>query len=380
MAGLYIHIPFCEQKCLYCDFYSLPRSATTAEDREFFLLSLKKEIVLRSQTIKPDDYLDTVFFGGGTPSLLTANDIDTILNTFSKHYNISSDAEITLEANPGTLSKQQMQELRAAGINRLSIGVQSFRDDELRFLSRIHTAAEAKTSILNAQQYFENISIDLIYALPQQTLQQWIATLESAIHFSLQHLSCYTLIVEPKTQLFEMVRNGVVQPLDNDTEAEFFLYTSDFLSSFGYQHYEISNFCKPTYECKHNLGYWTHQPYLGFGPSAHSFYNNTRWWNTRHLFHYCSLLNENKMPISGGEHLNVKELKEETILLGLRSRGINLQEYYKSYNEDFIHSHKEYIETLITNQLAIIESSTFRLTPKGYAICDEICQRFLNTY
>jgi len=378
MAGLYLHIPFCKKKCLYCDFYSVPVNIAGRSSIERYLNSVEQEIHFCTQGNYSEEEFTTIFFGGGTPSLLSPDQYAALLDTLSTSFKISPIAEITLEVNPGTVNKLKLKEFYDIGVNRLSIGVQSFFDDELAFLSRIHSSRDALAAVQDAKEVgFQNISIDLLYAFPHHSKERWRKTLEQAIALDVQHLSCYNLIIEAGTPLFEMVQSHAVVPLSNEEEADFFLLTDKILGSHDYEHYEISNFSKPGFQCKHNIGYWTHEPYLGFGPSAHSYWDKQRWWNIADLNGYCEMIDKKLLPVAGGEHLTESELKEEVIYLGLRSEGIVFQRYLNFIGKDFQTEYRLLIQELVEKNLAKCEADRFRLTPQGYALCDEICQQFL---
>ena len=380
MASLYIHIPFCEHKCIYCDFYSITPSDSREKRHPLigqFLSALETEIQLRAEDSRFRETFETIFFGGGTPSLLHPSEIEKILNLLASRFSIQTDAEITLETNPGTVDREKFSALRSAGINRISIGIQSFYDEDLRFLTRIHTASEAKKCVQDAYAAgFENVSFDLIFSLPNQTLQRWKSNLEQAIELQPTHISCYSLIIEPLTPLFHMVQTNQVVPLDTDSDAELYEFTIEFLTSHGYEQYEVSNFAKPNFKCLHNLNYWNHSNYLGFGPSAHSFWKNERWWNISDITAYIKRLDERTFPLSGGEHLTEAQLMEETILLGLRSDGIDLKQFRERFAHELLTEYESTVTELIEQGHAQLDGGRLRLTAKGYMVCDEICQSF----
>ncbi|MFZ1978903.1 MAG: radical SAM family heme chaperone HemW, partial [Bacteroidota bacterium] len=348
MSGLYIHIPFCEHKCIYCDFYSLAPAVTSEPDQsqdtliDRFLASLGREIDLQGKKFRSAETYQTVFFGGGTPSLLTPAAIGKILQKLSAKFSIQPNAEITLETNPGTVNVQKLKNFRNTGINRLSVGVQSFLNDDLRFLTRIHSSETARSCIRDAfEAGFEDVSIDLIFSLPRQTIERWQYNLEQAVALHPTHLSCYSLIVEPNTPLFSMVQNKQLIPLDPETDAGLYQTTIEFLSAHGYRQYEVSNFAKPGFESRHNMNYWNHTPYLGFGPSAHSYGDQKRWWNISNLGSYNELLEHGQLPLAGSEELTQRQLHEETIFLGLRSGGIDLGKYRKQFGHDLLETYKD---------------------------------------
>jgi oxygen-independent coproporphyrinogen III oxidase len=380
MASLYLHIPFCEHKCIYCDFYSIaPAESGETHTPQIgeFLSALDMEIRLRAEDARFREPFETIFFGGGTPSLLQPSEIEKTLSLLAAHFSIDPRAEITLETNPGTVNKQKLQAFHSAGINRISMGIQSFHDDDLKFLTRIHTSSEAKQCVIDAYAAgFENISFDLIFSLPLQSLQRWKSNLEQAIELQPAHISCYSLIVEPGTPLFSMVQSDQVTPLDNEHDAELYEWTMDFLTSHGFEQYEVSNFAKPDFKCRHNINYWNHSNYLSFGPSAHSFWKNERWWNGSNISAYIEQLQNQRLPVSGGEHLSKTTLMEEAIFLGLRSEGIDLDKFRLRFTSDLTAENSHVLSDLIHKGLARMDDKKFRLTAKGYLVCDEICQSF----
>ncbi|MCX6122608.1 MAG: radical SAM family heme chaperone HemW [Ignavibacteriales bacterium] len=380
MASLYLHIPFCEHKCIYCDFYSIvPAESGEAHTSlvSRFLSALGTEIHLRAEDKRFHESVETIFFGGGTPSLLHPSDIEKILNLLSSRFLIQKNAEITLETNPGTVNKQKLKAFQSAGINRISMGIQSFYDDDLRFLTRIHTASEAKQCVIDAYAAgFKNVSFDLIFSLPHQSLQRWKSNLEQAMELQPTHISCYSLIVESGTPLFNMVQSKQVTLLDTDSDAELYEMTIDFLTSHGFEQYEVSNFAKPNFKCRHNINYWNHSNYLSFGPSAHSFWEHERWWNVSNIAAYIEQLSTRTLPLSGGEHLSESKLMEESIFLGLRSEGIDFKKFHRRFARDLQAENSSIISELIQQGRARMEDGLFRLTAKGYLVCDEICQSF----
>jgi len=383
VASLYLHIPFCEHKCIYCDFYSIsPRESADRNEGLIrrFLDALKGEISLRSRDERFKASYETVFFGGGTPSLLSPSAIDGILDALAGSFSIERDAEITLETNPGTVDPQKLKAFRAVGVNRLSLGVQSFYDDDLQFLSRIHSSRQAKESIREAHQAgFQNVSIDLIFALPSQTRDRWESNLRQAVELNPTHLSCYSLILEPNTPLLRMVESGQVTLLSVEQDAELYEHTIHFLGTQGYEQYEVSNFAKPGFKSRHNSNYWNHTNYLGFGPSAHSFWSTAqsgglpkRWWNLADVTGYAERLERGNLPVAGEEELTTERLIEEEVLLGLRSEGVDAAGFPRKFGRDLIAEHGPKIDALISNGMAIVKDGRIRLTAKGYLVCDEI--------
>jgi oxygen-independent coproporphyrinogen III oxidase len=379
LASLYLHIPFCEKKCLYCDFYSIE----TLAPMEDFLKGLFVELESYAQWGGGTRF-DTVFFGGGTPSLLTLAQLGQILSTLRAHYTILADAEITLETNPGTVTLEKLVAFRSLGINRLSIGVQSFDDRELRFLSRIHDSAQAVEAVALARRAgFDNLSIDLIYSLPGQSPEQWQYTLERGLALEPQHISAYSLIVEDNTPLARMVRARQVSPNPVEAEAGLFELTMRMLEGHGFEHYEVSNYARPGFRSRHNYSYWSHENYLGFGPSAHSFWrrgdgrSGERWANIADVATYSRRLAGREMPLAFREHVGVKELANETIFLGLRADGVNLRNLEGEFGIELGIARRNMIRELVREELALMEGDLLRLTQRGFLLCDEIAGRLM---
>ncbi|HEY0678825.1 MAG TPA: radical SAM family heme chaperone HemW, partial [Chitinophagaceae bacterium] len=292
MAGIYIHVPFCKQACHYCNFHF----STSLDSKNDFITALLKEIVMQCGYLQ-DQQVDTIYFGGGTPSLLSPEEISLILNKLHAAFNINPAAEITLEANPDDLQANKPFDMKAAGINRLSIGIQSFFDEDLRWMNRAHNAALSVSSIHAARDAgFSNLTIDLIYGTPGLTDSKWEENVNRAISMEIPHLSCYALTVEPKTALDHFIRTKKFTDIDPDQQARQFLQLMDWTASAGYEHYEISNFAKPGLRSKHNTSYWLGKHYLGLGPSAHSFNGESRQWNVPNNAVYIRTLNQNELP------------------------------------------------------------------------------------
>ncbi|MFN3134054.1 MAG: radical SAM family heme chaperone HemW [Candidatus Kryptonium sp.] len=372
MSGVYIHIPFCERKCIYCDFYSVEKLSWI----DSFVDSILREIEIfkRESDFIGTTCFDTIYFGGGTPSLLEVSQIEKILNLLYKNFRISQDAEVTIEANPGTVDKEKLFSFKKVGINRLSFGVQSFSDEDLKFLGRIHTSKDAIECVKLAFEVgFKNISIDLIFGLPGQSLENWVENLHKAIELNVPHISAYNLIVENGTPLYELVRNGKVKLPDEDEQAKLYEVTMETLEGAGYIHYEVSNYAYEGFECRHNLKYWEYENYIGFGPSAHSFWVNKRWWNVANLYKYLKAIDLNKLPIANFEILDAEKMMEEFIYLGLRSRGIDLDKFRRKFDFDFLDGEiREELSEL--EKLGFVEINSFKvkLTRKGFSVCDEI--------
>jgi len=321
-AGLYIHTPFCRTKCSYCDFYSIPSPSWPSGD---WLEALEKEVLLYKDQFP---HVDTIYLGGGTPTILKTADIRRLMAFLYRHFHILEQLECTIEANPDDIRGELLAELKGAGFNRISLGVQSLNDDELQFLGRRHRAQEAIQAMeVIRDSGFKNISIDLIYGLPEQTEASWLKTLERAMGFRPDHLSCYQLTLTPETPLGKMKDRGDIKPLTEEGERRFFCVTSEFLEAEGYIHYEISSFSgKEAFICRHNQKYWSRRPYLGLGPSAHSFRDNRRWWNCRSIRRYCQHLSEGQAPTAGKEVLTDEQVMLEMLSRGLRTtKGLAIE-------------------------------------------------------
>jgi oxygen-independent coproporphyrinogen III oxidase len=372
-SGIYIHIPFCRRKCSYCDFYLI----TNLSIVERFLDNLINEIILSANNYK-NDFFDSIFIGGGTPSILSGEQVSRILDALKNNYNISDESEITIESNPEDFINEpgKLLRIRDAGINRISFGIQSFNDDELKFLTREHTVKQAVVVIENAKIYFDNISIDLIYSLPNQIIKYLENTLDIAIRLNIPHISAYTLIYEKETPIYNLMNRNIIIRNDDNIESELYSIFSDILISKGYEHYEVSNYAKKGFESKHNLKYWEYANYLGFGPSAHSMWNGKRWNNFRNIIKYNISLQKNQLPIENENILAVEEMKTEFIMLGLRSKGVKLNNYKNIFKNEFIEEFKEQVNVLIEKELGILKKDYFSLTEKGYLLVDEICAKY----
>ena len=340
MAGIYIHIPFCNSKCAYCGFYSLP--SLKLKDR--FLETLKQEIIARKEYLH-GKAISTIYFGGGTPSLLSIKEISEVLHLINTHYPVAPNAEITLEANPDTLSFEYLKGLRQIGINRLSIGIQSFFDDDLKYLSRRHDSKHARQCIDWAKQAgFDDISIDLIYGLPTSNAEQWNRNLDLFFALDLPHLSAYALTLEPNAVLTKQIEHGKVPPVNEEDALRDYEILCQRAAENGYLHYEISNFCRRGMHSKHNASYWFGTPYTGFGPSAHSYDGTSRQWNISSVEKYIDArretarLQDQKVPrpVSEKEQLSPEQLYDEYVMLRLRTHwGIDLKWLKREMGERF---------------------------------------------
>lgn len=373
-TACYIHIPFCNHKCIYCDFYSI----ITSESINSFLKALKEEINFYSKKYSDQRELITIYFGGGTPSLMEPDYISSIIKLVKEKFKVKDNAEITMETNPGTVSKSKLKEFKDIGINRLSVGIQSFHDDELKFLTRIHNSKSAIETIENAASAgFDNISLDLIFNLPKQTKKKWISNLEQAVKLPIKHISAYSLILERGTILNKMVLDGKVKMQSNDYDADLYETTIDFLEEKGFHQYEVSNFSFPGYECLHNISYWNYTDYFGFGTSAHSFIDDKRWWNFSSAKKYIAEINERRNAIAGSEGISPSQKHDEYVMLALRSSGLLLNEYNKMFGSDWLKEKNPYFQKLENQRLIIRNGEQIKLTKQGYAVCDEILQNIL---
>ncbi len=371
-GAIYIHIPFCIQKCIYCDFYSKTDLFLIPD----YIKALATEI--RKRSVKQYK-ITTIYFGGGTPSLLSVKEVDLLLHTIKDCFSVLPDAEISFEINPGTVDLNYLENLRNIGVNRLSIGVQSFNDDKLEFLKRIHKADQAVKAIENAKKAgFSNISLDLIYGLPFETGAVWLQDLEKAVKMKPDHLSCYMLTIEPLTPLDKIVKQGLVDPLDNQFMASLFKKTARVLNEFQFEHYEISSFAKGrAYRSKHNSQYWDMTPYFGFGAAAHSYDGNKRAWNHRSIKNYIKDINSGKLPVEDFETLTLEQKKLETVMLGLRTlEGVDINKYKLQFNISFQEEFKEIIETVQAQSYGLLGADSFSLNLKGQVCLDDIIETF----
>ncbi len=367
-AGLYIHVPFCLSKCAYCSFYSI-ESISLIPD---YLAALQKEIKFYRKYFAS---FDTIYIGGGTPSLLKAEQLANILSSIRKTYKIAANAEITLEANPGDISREHLKMLKSIGINRLNIGIQSFSDKILKFLGRRHSAKEAVAAIDAARQAgFDNLGIDLIYGVHGAGIKSWENTLQKAVAWEPEHISCYQLSLDDKTPLYQRYVKESFPMLTEDQELKFFLTTSAQLEAAGYIHYEVSNFARTEQlKSRHNMKYWQHVPYLGLGSAAHSFLDEKRWWNKSSVSDYITELAEGKMPLDSSETLSPDQLQLEALFLGLRTKdGIDLKLYQEKHGLDLLAEKKQVIEKLLENDLVKIEQGFLKPTLYGLAVADSL--------
>lgn len=368
MAGLYIHIPFCKQACHYCDFHF----STLLSNKENLIKALIKEIEIQKYYLK-GEVIKTIYFGGGTPSILSQDEINSILNSIQTNFSIEADAEITLEANPDDLSKGSLLNYKAAGINRLSIGIQSFDDRVLRFLNRAHDSSKAIESVELAREVgFSNISIDLIYSIPDQSLEDWLRNIRYALSLSPEHISAYSLTIEEKTVFGNWAKKGKLFAMAEDPSATQFEVLMETLADNGFEQYEISNFCKHGFVSKHNSSYWNQENYLGVGPSAHSFNGSLRQFNVRNNSFYVKSIEKGEIP--GEVEILTRENKiNETILICIRtSQGLELQQLKTQYGYDIPVLFKMKIDQMIGQELITVVNNRLMLTKKGKLVADKV--------
>lgn len=366
MSGIYIHIPFCKKACTYCDFHF---STTFEKYRTQLIDAICIEIKTR-QTYVPSKHINTIYFGGGTPSLLNNKELSKILNQIHSVFTVNSSAEITLEANPDDINEQKLNVWQSHGINRLSIGVQSFRESDLRWMNRAHKLEDAHNALRPAKHKGFELSLDLMYGLPNLSKSEWIKNIESALDYHPEHISAYCLTVEENTALYKQVKTGKVALSTNEEEAEQFSILQHTLIKYGYEHYEISNFAKNQKYAKHNSNYWLGQPYLGVGPSAHSYNVNSRSWNIKNNSRYIQKINNNE-SVTETEVLSQTDIFNESLLIGLRTKwGVNLTQLQE---ELVIRSEfQAQLNNILGENKAYISENHLILTNEGKAYADAI--------
>ena len=368
MAGIYLHIPFCKQACNYCDFHF----STSLKMKASFVDALLTEIELR-KSVFDQQTINSIYFGGGTPSLLSEEDLTRIFETLFTSFRVSPLAEITLEANPDDLSPEKIKVLKNTPINRLSIGVQSFRDEDLRFMKRAHNAKEALSSIKSCKQAgFTNLTIDLIYGTPGMDTSAWLENLNIAFDLDIPHISSYALTVEPNTELHHQILHQKVSNVDeNQSAAQFEILTSQ-MKRNGYEQYEISSFCKPGAYSKHNSSYWKKDMYLGLGPSAHSFYDNKRLWNVSNNTKYVKSLAQNLLPLQE-EVLSLEDRYNEYVMTSLRTKwGCSIAEIETNFSSELAAYFRNEIELYVSTENVLVKKEVYYLSEKGKLLADKI--------
>ena len=373
MSGIYIHVPFCKHKCNYCDFYSIvPASGT-----ESFAKYISQELRLRKDYLA-DNAIDTIYFGGGTPSMLGVNAIEAILNVISANFRVSQDPEITIEANPDDLSLSYLNDLRSVGVNRISIGIQSFDDGDLKQLGRRHNATQAIKSVeWAAQAQFDNISIDLIYGLPYSSTKIWKDNLTTSFGLPVKHLSCYHLIFEENTPLFSKMNKGIVKPVDEELSVEQFEVLQSIASQNKFIHYEISNLALAGYHSRHNTSYWKQVPYLGLGPSAHSYNGTSRCWSPRSISEWSGAIAKGWLAIEV-ETLSENDRINDYFLTSLRTIwGANLAYIRKNFGNKIAGRAKETAMRYFNLGIMDVNGDCISIKPKHFLTSDGIIVDFL---
>lgn len=377
MLGLYIHVPFCAQKCNYCDFNSY--KIEEKNQKTDYLISIRKEMELYKEEFKNKEFT-SVFLGGGTPSILTPEELTTLMENIYSNFNIGKDAEITMECNPGTLDKAKLKAIKSLGINRLSMGLQVTQDHHLKYIGRIHTYEQFEKNYKDAIEVgINNINVDLMYSLPNQSFDEWKETLNKIINLNPSHISAYSLILEEGTKFYDMYLNKEFELNDEEVDINIYNYTIDTLCKNGYHQYEISNYAKEGYECKHNIVYWKCDNYLGLGPGASGYINNYRYSNICDIKGYNKCLEYDKRPIEEKNILSKKDEMEEFIFMGLRmNKGINLDEFYKRFNIDFKHRYNDILDKLKNLNLIIEQNNNIILTQRGREISNTVFVEFID--
>jgi len=368
MAGIYIHIPFCKKACHYCDFHF----STSPQYKDQMLNALRSEIILRKNYLDKEK-IETIYFGGGTPSLLNADELQILLGQITDNFEVSSNAEITLEANPDDLNPQYVREIKDTLINRFSIGVQSFYEEDLKWMNRAHTASEAQSAIKRVQDAgFENITTDLIYGFPLLTNEKWEFNIQQLIEYQVPHISSYSITVEPKTALATFIKKGTQANMDEGQSANQFLMLIDQLAESGFEHYEISNFSKPGMHSRHNSNYWDGVNYLGIGPSAHSFNGESRQWNISNNSKYIDGIELKKVPAET-ELLSTENKINEYIMTSLRtSKGMNLQSIVEKFGSDYSNEIYNGLEPFLEKEWIYINEQLVTLSREGKLFADHI--------
>ncbi len=368
MAGIYIHIPFCKKACHYCDFHF----STSPQYKDKMLKALRSEINLRKSYLGKEK-IETIYFGGGTPSLMSADELQSLIGQITDQFEVLSNAEVTIEANPDDLNPQYVREMKNTLINRFSIGVQSFYEEDLKWMNRAHTASEAQSAIKRVQDAgFENITADLIYGFPLLSNEKWESNIQQLVDYQVPHISSYSITVEPKTALATFINKGKQPGMDESQSASQFLILIDLLQESGFEHYEISNFAKPGRHSKHNSNYWDGVNYLGIGPSAHSFNGESRQWNISNNSKYIDSIELKRIP-SETEILSIENRINEYIMTSLRtSKGMNLQLISNKFGSDYSNEIYNGLETFLEKKWIEIDGQLVTLTREGKLFADHI--------
>ena len=367
MSGIYIHIPFCKQACHYCDFHF----STNLKKKDEMVLALAKEIEMRKSEFQ-DEIVETIYFGGGTPSILQIADLRFLIDEVYRNYKVVENPEITVEANPDDLTENRIIELSKNKVNRLSIGIQSFFEDDLKLMNRAHNSEEAQKCLEIATQYFDNISLDLIYGIPGSSNEKWKQNIEKALSFGIPHISSYALTVEPKTALDKFIKKGIIKQPDDEAAQEQFHILVETLKENGFIHYELSNFSKPDYFSKNNSSYWLGKKYIGIGPSAHSYDGKNRGWNISNNGLYIKSIQANEIPIET-ENLTETDRYNEYIMTGLRTIwGVSLARIEQEFGEKFLTYLNNQSVKFIADDLLSLSDGILTTTKKGKFLTDGI--------
>lgn len=366
MAGIYLHIPFCKQACHYCDFHF----STSLKKKDEMIFALIQELNLRKNEI--DEIIETIYFGGGTPSILTNEEINLLIDTVYSLFDVIENPEITLEANPDDLSVVRIQQLASSKINRLSIGVQSFYNEDLQMMNRAHNADEAWDCLVEATKFFDNISIDLIYGIPGMAMDRWKSNIQKVLDLDIPHISTYALTVEPKTALATLIKKGKIPTPDDGEAHEHFLALVSILENNGFVHYELSNFGKASYFSKNNSAYWLGKKYLGIGPSAHSFDGRNRSWNIANNSLYMQSIQKNELP-NETEALSMQDRYNEYVMTGLRTIwGVSLEKITTDFGSEYFEYLLKNAQPFLQKQQLQLENNVLKTTIKGKFFCDGI--------
>lgn len=375
IKAAYLHIPFCEHICHYCDFNKVFLKGQPVDE---YLLALDREMQMTLAQY-PVKELDTIFVGGGTPTSLNEKQLERFCESINRHLLKSSDVEFTFEANPGDLSEEKLQILKDAGVNRISLGVQTFNDELLKKIGRVHRAEDVYRTIDDVKKTgFQNISIDLIYSLPEQTLEDFQASLHTAFSLDIPHYSAYSLIIEPKTVFYNLMKKGRLPVLGEDIEAQMYETVMEAMEKHGFKQYEISNFAKPGFESRHNLTYWDNENYFGFGAGAHSYVDGFRRSNYGPLKKYMDQINSGKLPFIEEHQVTLAEQMEEEMFLGLRkTEGVSISRFKMKFDRDPEQLFKQEFADLTSRQLLNVQDGRIYLTKKGRLLGNEVFQSFL---
>ncbi|NNM19058.1 MAG: radical SAM family heme chaperone HemW [Croceitalea sp.] len=367
MSGIYIHIPFCKQACHYCDFHF----STQMGKKEVMIKALARELELRANKLK-NEIVSTIYFGGGTPSVLEVAEIQALLHTIHKNFKVVELPEITLEANPDDLTDDKLSELSKAGINRMSIGIQSFFDEDLQLMNRAHTAIEAENSLRSASALFDNLSIDLIYGIPNMSNERWLQNIKKALSFNIPHISSYALTVEPKTALKKFIEKGLVPNVEDEQAQVQFHLLVELMETEGFVNYETSNFGKRGYFSKNNTAYWQGQKYLGIGPSAHSFDGKKRGWNIRNNIKYIQAIAKDQLPMET-EILTKTDCYNEYVMTGLRTIwGVSLKKVKNDFGSNYETYLQQQVQRHLESHMLYFDGDVLKTTKKGKFLADGI--------